>query len=411
MANQKDKKPYKPLSDVYLEKSFAKSVPILPRQVLFSEKLTSRTPRPGETVQYYLSGFEPEAGFKTTKKEGGRAYEVPGEEKKGEVELIQSALKIIGGKGQGAEDAARVIVSKLRELFYNNDKNKEFADVRGTLISLQKPENKIKDLPPENNKFNLVNEIYNKTNKLYSVELIKALLNTAGKGSTNLGKVELGLTIFYADAKKATKGGDVTMERSVYNSVPVQIGTITYEVKGPDGRMGDGDDSSAKDRLINYMNEFYAKHNLSKKYELIDVGGRSTILISNIYNSVNEILKTKSSTIQELFELIMKSSPKPNTPQEIVSQFFDASRAYKKENFQNEDFIKKLSTALQMQTYRVTDGHMFQKLFAYNNNFDTLVIDVSDFTFLDYAKMLEKQFSITKPESDSKYSAFGITIL
>jgi hypothetical protein len=64
-----------------------------------------------------------------------------------------------------------------------------------------------------------------------------------------------------------------------------------------------------------------------------------------------------------------------------------------------------------MQTYRETDGHKFLKLLAYNDNFNTLVIDVSNFTFLDYAAMLEKKFSITRPESDAKYSAFGITIL
>jgi len=408
-------KPYKSLHEVYLAKSFAKPVPALPRQKIFFEKLTPRAPKPGETVQYYLSGFEPDDGYKTPKgtKKGTKvlAYEVPGEEKKGEVELIQLAIKIIGGKGQGTEDAARVIVSKIREIYYNNDKNEEYSNVRSILINLQKPENKIRDLPPEDEKFDLVQEIMSKTNNKYPVELVRALLNTSGKGSTNLGKVELGLTIFYADAKKAAKGGDVAMERSIYNSVPIQIGTITYEVKGPGGRMGDGSDNTALKGLADYMNEFYNKHNINKEYELVDIGGRSTRLITNIYNSINEILKINNSTVQELFNLILKSSPKPVTPENVVAQFFESSKVYTKEDFKSEDFIKKLSTALQMQTYRETDGHKFLKLLAYNDNFNTLVIDVSNFTFLDYAAMLEKKFSITRPESDAKYSAFGITIL
>jgi hypothetical protein len=432
-------KKYKSLDKVYLEKSFAKPVPPLPRQLVLGKFCEAARPGilpdPGKPVQYYFKepGFAPEdlptipktrkitdpltQKKKTVKTEfAGTPYEIPGEIKKGESELISLALKLFRGKGQGIESAAREMISKLREISYSEDANEEFKKVKDNLLKLLNTENQIKDLPPENTVFYLVKEIQDKTGKAnYSPDLIFSLLNTAGKGSTNLGKVELGLTIFYANAKKAARGGDVEIQRSLYNGVPIEINSISYEVKGPDGRMGDGEDNRALYNLEKYMNDFYKKHNINKEYRIIKPGGRSRILIDNIMLSAKEILDISDSTIKELCDLILHSSPKPITPENVISDFYNTMEGLKKEDFYGEEKLTLISTALQMYTYRETDGHKFKKLFAYKGNspeaMKALVLDVSKLDFLGYYSLIATHFKVTKPTTDSKYSAFGIELL
>jgi len=422
-------KPYRSLDEIYLNESFAKPVPALPRHLIFGEAAgqtvspsapkRGKTPDPGKHVQYYFDepGLYPDEAERMPKTKGkpGLPYEVPGEVKKGESDLLQIALQLFKGKGQGIEDAARTMVSKLREISYNDDANEEYKNVRETLIKLTLTKNKITELPPEDSVFSLIDEIKNKTgNANYDPRLIYALLNTTGKLSTNLGKVELGLTIFYADAKKAAKGGDVEMQRSEYNGVPLAINSISYEIKGEGGRMGDGEDGQAMLKLEKYMNEFYRKYNINKEYRRIQPGGRSRILIDNINLSVQEILNAPDSTIKDLCDLILQSSPKPNTPEKVISDFYSFMQTLDKNNFVGERNITTLiATALQMYTYRETDGHHFQKFFAYKQSesaFNALVVDVSNFDFSGYYALLEKHFDVTKPTTDNKYSAFGITL-
>jgi hypothetical protein len=87
----------------------------------------------------------------------------------------------------------------------------------------------------------------------------------------------------------------------------------------------------------------------------------------------------------------------------------------KKEDFYGEEKLTLISTALQMYTYRETDGHKFKKLFAYKGNspeaMKALVLDVSKLDFLGYYSLIATHFKVTKPTTDSKYSAFGIELL
>jgi len=427
-------KPYRSLDQVYLSESFAKSVPLLPRQQVLREELKQGREKhyTQPSVQFHLPGIEPEEGRTLPKAEMGRilgrkikktetpiAYTTPEEEKQGESELIDIAKKIIGGGGEGAEDAAMIIVGKLRKMNNNKDKNIEYANVKGILVDLSKPANKINNLPPQG-RSNLVDVIYKETKNKYltSPELIRAMLNTVGRGSANLGKVELGLTIFYKNARKAIGGGDIEIQRGDYNSIPLQIGTVTYEVKGTDGRMGKGNPTLALKNIETYMNNFYKKYNINKQFGQVNsAGGDNTTLITNIYMCLNEIVSIESSTIKDIFGLIFYKTPKEikdsSIKNTIFNQFIEASNNFKKEAFSGalgEELIKLLSTALQMQTYKLTDGQDFDNLLAFNDNFNAFIVDVNGFDFMKYYNIVDKYFIISRPSSDQQHGTFGISL-
>jgi len=400
-------KPYKSLQDVYIAESFAKAVPPLPRQTILGEELKTRTPKPGEEVQYHLPGIEPEEGYKTTKKEKGMSYELP--PKKGEEELLKLALDTIKGslKSKGALDAARIVKERIRSILSKllnskgiTDANEVNKALRTTLIELSDPRYKIKELPPLNERFNLVDFIYRKTAPRYDKDLIRALCQISGKGSVALGEPEFAITIFFANAEKASKGGDIKINK-------IDIGDVTFEVKGNEGRMGKGSPGSALAGIKAYMNKFYIKNQISKEYDIVGEG--SSQLAQNLKNASNEIKKIEGSTVQDIFNLILAGTVKLETPEDVISDFISSAEAFNKEEINDETVIY-LSTALQLQTYQKTDGHNFDRLWAWKGDFDSYITEVKNFKFLDYYTDLVKNFVVSKPEADNHFQTFGITL-
>ena len=417
-------KQYKSLQDVYLAESFAKAVPPLPRQTILGEesKARGRSHETGEQAQYYLSGLEPERVYRTTqdfrkknkdsyifKNTKDLAYELPAEKKKGEDELSELALDTIKGsiKSKGALDAAnsvkekiRSVISKLSIANGEADANIINKTLKTILIKLADSRNKIKELPPLNVRFNLIDYIENQTRRLFGKDIIRALCQISGKGSVALGEPEFAITIFFDKAQKASKGGDIKINK-------IDIGDITFEVKGDQGRMGKGSPDKALAGIKAYMNLFYKKYQISKEYELIGKGGSQ--LAENLKHASKEILNTEGSTIQDIFELILAGTPKHETPENIVSDFISSAQRFNKQQINDETVIY-LSTALQLYTYQKTDGHNFDRLWAWKNDYDSYITEVKNFKFIDYYNDLVKNFDVSKPASDNTMETFGITL-
>jgi len=127
MAKQKNKKPYKPLSEVYLEKSFARAIPLLPRQTVdwLFEAIADAPPPSANSayVQLYV------------KKPSSSEQQFVGNI---DVDYFNRVVKPVLSRGsEGAIDVNRLVEKRLKDANITTENlNPIFDFIQGTQMKI-----------------------------------------------------------------------------------------------------------------------------------------------------------------------------------------------------------------------------------------------------------------------------------
>jgi len=316
MRKPKVKKPYKSLKDIYLKESFAKPVPLLPRQTVLNEQpgmaeiLIQKDP--GEQLPVY------KVSNKLADQILKAIYRSQGADNEGVDSIIASCLEIDGWAPKNKGQDSAVFHSVVRafetaDLNYDNFKN---------LLALQTDkDNPIRTKLLKDLKVHSLNDLVSdKFKSLFKTpesayEVLRLLWGILPQSQVNVGPGELALTML-SDAKKGLEGD-------------LQFDFGLVEVKGNGAALGSG--KIANSETYTELNKLLATY-----------AGNISIQSSNVVKQ-REIIKKALSDLKMIYSANKKPAnrklktdkfytPDPETLEKIKTEISNMLKALENTN-------------------------------------------------------------------------------